>query len=143
MPSPLHCLHILKIRRCSYVLYPSHCQHWLFWQLCGHFGAFSSQLLRLSCYRPLLLHVADLGSRCLPRMRDASLLHSLLFAFALVATLLVLSLSLSLAFKLLVSRPTSLSVQTLSCSLAPSIARVAKPTFLTTISFPHPTLPSS
>jgi hypothetical protein len=57
-------------------------------------------------------------------------LHSLLFAFALEATLLVLGLFLSLVFKLLAPRPTSLSAQPLSCSLAPSIARVAKPTFL-------------
>jgi hypothetical protein len=59
-----------------------------------------------------------------------SLLHSLLFAFAFEATLLVLGLFLSLLFKLLVSRPTSLTAQPMSCCLAPSIARVANPTFL-------------
>ncbi len=59
-----------------------------------------------------------------------SRLHSLLFAFALEATLLVLGLFLSLVFKLLAPRPTSLSAQRLSCCLAPSIACVAKPTFL-------------
>ena len=42
MPSPLHCLQSLKIRRCSHVLDPgpSHCQLWLFWRLCGHFARF-------------------------------------------------------------------------------------------------------
>jgi hypothetical protein len=43
----------------------------------------------------------------------------------------VLGLFLSLVFKLLAPRPTSLSAQPLSCSLAPNIARVAKQTFLT------------
>jgi hypothetical protein len=42
-----------------------------------------------------------------------SLLHSLLFAFALEGTLLVLGLFLSLVFKLLAPRPTSLSEPTL------------------------------
>jgi hypothetical protein len=60
-----------------------------------------------------------------------SLLHSLLFAFAKEATLRVLGLFVSLVFKLLAPRPASLSTQPLSCSLAPSIARVARPTFLT------------
>jgi hypothetical protein len=60
-----------------------------------------------------------------------SLLHSLLFAFALEATLLVLGLFVALVFKLLAPRPTSLSAQPLSFCLAPSIARVATPTFLT------------
>jgi hypothetical protein len=59
-----------------------------------------------------------------------SLLHSLLFAFAFEATLLVLALFLSLPFKILVSRPTSLTAQPMSCCLAPSVARVANPTFL-------------
>jgi hypothetical protein len=59
-----------------------------------------------------------------------SRLHSLLFAFAFEASLLVLGLVLPLVFKLLAPRPTSLSAQPLSCSLAPSIARVARPTFL-------------
>ena len=73
-----------------------------------------------------------------------SLLHSLLFAFVLEATLLVLGLFLSLVCKLLAPCPTSLSAQPLSCSLAPSIARVAKPTFHThcLVSMPDP-LPSS
>ncbi len=84
----------------------------------------------------LLGLVAFLGQGTLP------LLHSLLFAFALEATLLVLGLFLSLAFKLLTPLPTSLSAQPLSCSLAPSIARVAKPTFLThfLVSMPDPAL---
>ncbi len=72
-----------------------------------------------------------------------SLLHSLLFAFALEAGLLVLGLFLSLVLKLLAPRPTSLSAQPLlSCTLAPSIARVAKPTFLThlLVSMPDPAL---
>ena len=71
-----------------------------------------------------------------------SRLHSLLFAFALEATLLVLGLFLSLAFKLLAPRPTSLSTQPRSCALAPSIARVAKPTFRThfLVSMPDPAL---
>jgi hypothetical protein len=60
-----------------------------------------------------------------------SLLHSLLFAFALEATLLVLGLFLSLLLKRLVSRTTSLTAQPLSCCLARSIAGVANPTFLT------------
>ena len=60
-----------------------------------------------------------------------SLLRSLLFAFALEAAQLVLGLFLSLVFELFAPRRTSLSAQPLSCSLAPSIARVAKPTFLT------------
>jgi hypothetical protein len=70
------------------------------------------------------------------------LLHSLLFAFALEATLLVLGLFLSLVFKLLAPRRISLSAQPLSCSLAPSIARVARPTFLThfLVSMPDPAL---
>jgi hypothetical protein len=69
-----------------------------------------------------------------------SLLYSLLFAFALQATLLVFGLFLSLVFKLLA--PTSLSAQHLYCSLAPSIARVAKPTSLTNflVSMPDPAL---
>ena len=66
-----------------------------------------------------------LGRETLP------LLHSLFFAFAFEATLLVPGLFLSLVFKLLAPRPTSLSAQPLSCSLAPSIACLAKPTFLT------------
>jgi hypothetical protein len=72
-----------------------------------------------------------------------SLLHSLLFAFALEATLLVLGLFLSLVFKLLAPRPTSLSAQPLSCCLARhSIERVARPTFLThfLVSTPDPAL---
>ncbi len=103
---------------------------------------FSSQLRRLPCYRPLLLHAAAFGPRCLPRLRTLSLLHSLLLAFALEATLLVLCLFLSLVFKLLDPRPTSLSAQPLSCSLAPSTARVAKPTFLNhfLVSTPDPAL---
>jgi hypothetical protein len=60
-----------------------------------------------------------------------SLLHSLLFAFAFEATVLVLGLFLPLVFKLLASRPTSLTAQPLSCFLAPSIARDAKTAFLT------------
>jgi hypothetical protein len=60
-----------------------------------------------------------------------SLLHSLLLAFAFEAALLVLGLFLSLVVKLLAPRPTSLSAQPLPCCLAPSIARLAKPTFLT------------
>ena len=40
-----------------------------------------------------------------------SLLHSLLFAFAFEATLLVLGLFLSHLFELLVSRPTSLTAE--------------------------------
>ncbi len=84
----------------------------------------------------LLGLVAFLGQGTLP------LLHSLLFAFALEATLLVLGLFLSLFFKLLTPRRTSLSAQPLSCSLAPSIARVATPTFLThlLVSMPDPAL---
>jgi hypothetical protein len=71
-----------------------------------------------------------------------SLLHSLLFAFAWDATLLVLGLFLALFFKLLAPRPTSLSAQPLSFSLALSIARVAKRTFLThfLVSMPDPAL---
>jgi hypothetical protein len=71
-----------------------------------------------------------------------SLLHSLLFAFALEVAQLVLGLLFSLVFELLAPRPTSLSAQPLSCSLAPSIARVAKPTFLThfLVSTPDPAL---
>jgi hypothetical protein len=72
----------------------------------------------------LLGLVVILGRGTLP------LLHSVLFALAFEATLLVLGLFLSLVFKLLAPRPTSLSAQPLSCSLAPSIARVAEPTFL-------------
>ena len=60
-----------------------------------------------------------------------SLLHSFHFAFALEATLLVLGLFVSLVFKLLAPLPTSCSAQPQYCSFAPSIARVAKPTFLT------------
>ncbi len=72
------------------------------------------------------------------------LLHNLLFAFALEATLwLVLGLFPSLVFKLLAPRRASLSAQSLSClscSLAPSIACVAKPTVLThlLVSVPAP-----
>jgi hypothetical protein len=71
-----------------------------------------------------------------------SLLHSLLFAFALEATLRVLGLFLSLLFELLVSRPTSLTAQPMSCCLAPSVARVAEPAFLThfLVSMPDPAL---
>jgi hypothetical protein len=71
-----------------------------------------------------------------------SLLHSLLFAFAFEATLLVIGLFLSLVFKLLAPRPTSLTAQPLSSSLAPSIARVAKAAFLThfLVSTPNPAL---
>jgi hypothetical protein len=71
-----------------------------------------------------------------------SLLHSLLFAFALEATLLVFGLFLSLLLKRLVSRTTSLTAQPLSCCLAPSIAGVANPTFLThfLVSMPDPAL---
>jgi hypothetical protein len=84
----------------------------------------------------LLGIVVALGQCTLP------LLHILLFAFALEAPLLVLGLFLSLVFKLLAPRPTSLSAQPLSCSLAPSIAHVAKPTFLThfLVSTPDPAL---
>ena len=61
-----------------------------------------------------------------------SLLHSLLFAFASEVTLLVLGLFLSLVFKLLASRPTSLTAQPLTCCLARhSIARLANAAFLT------------
>jgi hypothetical protein len=71
-----------------------------------------------------------------------SLLHSVLFAFAVEAALRVLGLLLSLVFKLLAPRPTSLSAQPLSCSLAPSIALVAKPTLPThfLVSMPDPAL---
>jgi hypothetical protein len=84
----------------------------------------------------LLCLIAFLGCGTL------SLLHSLLFALAVEATVRVLGLFLSLVFKLLAPRPTSLSVQPLSCSLAPSIARVAKPTLLThfLVSMPDPAL---
>jgi hypothetical protein len=60
----------------------------------------------------------------------------------LEATLLVLGLFHSLVFKLLAPCPTSLSAQPLSCSLAPSIARVARPAFLThfLVSTPDPAL---
>jgi hypothetical protein len=70
--------------------------------------------------------VVFLGRGTLP------LLHSLLFAFASEATLLVPGLFLSLVFKLLASRPTSLTAQPLSCCLARrhSIARLAKAAFL-------------
>jgi hypothetical protein len=81
----------------------------------------------------LLSLVAFLGQWTL------SLLHSLLFAFAWEAALLVLSFFL---FLVLAPRPTSLSAQLLSCCLAPSIARVAIPTFLThfLVSMPDPDL---
>ena len=73
-----------------------------------------------------------------------SLLHSLLLAFALEATLLVLGLFISLVFKLLVPRLTSLSVHHLSktCSLTPSITHDAKTTFLThfLVSMSYPVL---
>ena len=65
------------------------------------------------------------------------------FRLCLKATLLVLGLFLcSLVFKLLAPRPTSLSAQPLSCTLAPSITRVARPTFLThfLVSMPDPAL---
>ncbi len=75
----------------------------------------------------LLGLVAFLGQGTLP------LLHSLLFAFALEATLrLVLGLFLSLIFKLLAPRPFSLTTQPLSCCLARhNIARLAETAFLT------------
>ena len=60
-----------------------------------------------------------------------SLLHILLFTLDFDDTLLVLGLFLSLLFKILVSRPTSLTVQPMSSCLAPSIAHVVNPTFLT------------
>ncbi len=71
-----------------------------------------------------------------------SLIHSLLFAFAVEATLLVLCLFLSLVLKLLATLPTSLSAQPMSCSLAPSVSHIAKPTFLThfLVSMPNPAL---
>jgi hypothetical protein len=72
-----------------------------------------------------------LGLVCFLGQGTLSLPHSLLFAFALESTVLVLGLFVSLVLKLLAPRPASLSAQPLSCSLAPSIARVAKPTFLT------------
>ncbi len=71
------------------------------------------------------------------------LLHSLLFAGPLDATLwLGLGHFPSLLFKILAPRRASLSVQPLSSSLDPSIARVAKPTFLTHFlgSMPGPAL---
>ena len=44
------CLHILNCRRCSQVLDPSHCQHWLFWRLCGHFARFFFAASPQPCY---------------------------------------------------------------------------------------------
>jgi len=87
-----------------------------------------------------------LGRVCFLGRGTLSLLHSLFFAFAFEATLLVLGLFLSLVFKLLGPRPTSLSAQSLSCSLARhSIARVATAAFLTHFldSTPDPALKMS
>jgi hypothetical protein len=80
--------------------------------------------------------VAFLGQWTLSR------LHNLLFAFAFEAVLLMLGLFLSLDFKLLAPRRTSLTAQPLSCALAPSIARVTKAAFLThfLVSTPNPAL---
>jgi hypothetical protein len=71
MPSSLHCLQRLKIRRCSHVLDPSHYQLWLFLVVVRALCAlFLHSFVACPNYRSLL-HTAAFGSRCLPRIRDA------------------------------------------------------------------------
>ena len=67
------------MRLCSHVLEPSHCQHWLFRRLCGHFARFFLTASLLALLRPLLHACCSRASRVVVFLEQAtfSLLHSL------------------------------------------------------------------
>jgi len=96
-----------KTQRCSHVLSPSHCQHWLFVRLCGHFAriffAASSHARPTASQRCCFLFLPPAS------VMGRFLFYHLLFHFAFKATLLVLGLFLPLVFELLASRTTSLT----------------------------------
>ena len=99
-------LHLLLMRSCSQMPDPPNALQLLLWRLCGHFARVFFTDAPLALLLPTPAPSCCFWPSALRGRGTLSLLHSLRFACAFDATLLVHGHFLFLAFKLLASRPT-------------------------------------